>query len=66
MVLANSSASGDFMRTQPWLRTPGTLLGALVPWMPKPNFGSPKRTNTGPKGLRGPGGTVFTPSPRSR
>ena len=61
MVLANSSASGDFMRTQPWLRTPGTLEGALVPWMPKPSFGSPMRTNTGPSGLSGPGGTVVLP-----
>ena len=53
------------MRTQPWLTTPGTLAGLLVPWMPKPSLGLPKRTNTGPSGFFGPGGTDFTPSPRS-
>ena len=47
MVLANWRASGDFIRTQPWLRTPGTLAGAFVPWMPRPSLGSPRRTNTG-------------------
>ena len=53
------------MRTQPWLRTPGTLAGALVPWIPRLNLGSPRRTNTGPSGLFGPAGTLFTPSLRS-
>ena len=49
------------MRTQPWLRTPGTLAGALVPWMPRPSLGSPRRTNTGPSGFFGPGGTLVMP-----
>ena len=61
MVLANWRASGDFIRTQPWLRTPGTLAGAFVPWMPRPSLGSPKRTNTGPSGFFGPGGIEVTP-----
>ena len=44
---------------KPWLRTPGTWQGGIGAECIRLNLGSPRRTNTGPSGLFGPGRYAF-------